>query len=657
MRDLRLNALIVLRHSLVDLAAKLSLADSTQGVPESLESCLMAYKAKLPNLYQGATDRNPGESWRSLVSIMIERLPIEVIRNHATKLDDGNDRYQSPEELLLDLRALHKALREVGAVRLINNEFKNAVRTIQTFGFHTARLDIRQNSQFHDEALGQLLEASHQMSAREYLALDSHKKSEVVKAELEVLRPLTVNHRDLEGPSKAVIECYRAIAQHGEKYTFEGLGSLIVSMTHCSADLFTVYLLAREVGLAYVEKGTLICPLQVVPLFETIEDLRKSADILEDFLSHPVTKASLSYQARKTGVTKPIQQVMVGYSDSCKDGGILASQWNLNLAQRKMSEVADAHGVRICFFHGRGGTISRGAGPINRFFHSLPKGALNGAFRMTEQGETIARKYANMATGVYNLELLMSCLVNESLGMIESDPNDFLTGVMESISKHSFEAYRRLVTHDDFPTFFSQATPIDVLGHANIGSRPAKRTGKATIDDLRAIPWVFSWNQSRFYLPSWYGVGSALENLEQENPESFKKLVGHVEEYPILNYVLNNIETTIASASPEIMDQYLGLVSDEGIRTYFGELILIEHEKTTRYLDKLFAGSMGSRRPHTSRTISMRESSLGLLHKLQVSYLRQWRALEDEPSEERQAVLDNLLLTVNAIASGLRNTG
>ncbi len=655
--DLRLNALIIMRHRLVDLASKLSLADSTHGIPKPLAKRLEHYKNTQPELYQHSMERNPGESWRKLVNIMIDRLPIEVVRNHATRLDDGEYCYREPKELLVDLKVIKLSLAEVGAYRLIDHELKRAVRTLQTFGFHTARLDIRQNSRFHDQALGQLLEASGQITAMKYTELSKSAKSEIVQRELEVLRPLTITPQNLDGPAKAVTDCYQVINDFGESYLFGGLGSLIVSMTHSAVDLFTVYLLAREVGLAFAKDESLVCPLQVVPLFETIDDLQRSSEILEEFIRHPVTKASLKYQAQIAGLEVPIQQVMVGYSDSCKDGGILSSQWSLHLAQMKMSQIAEKYGIKICFFHGRGGTISRGAGPINRFFHSLPKGALSGTFRMTEQGETISRKYANLATGVYNLELLMASLTKESLAAPTDDLDEFLVDIMETISNYSFKVYRELVTNQDFPTFFNQVTPIDVLEHANIGSRPSKRTGKATIDDLRSIPWVFSWNQSRFYLPSWYGVGSALEYLEEQKPNVFSKLVGKVHLYPILNYVLNNVETTVASASREIMNQYISLVEDESIRNYFHKLVTNEHEKTERYLARLFVGSVSERRPHASRTISLREKSLGILHNLQVRYLKQWRQLKEGPESQRKVVLDNLLLTINAIASGLRNTG
>lgn len=657
LKDLRLNALIVIRHSLVNLASKLSLSDSIQSVPKILNERLAEYEKSCPEFYNSSRGRNSGESWRTLVSIMIHRLPIEVVRNHATRLDDSNFSYQKPSELMEDLQILRDSLLAVKADRLVYSELKKTVRTLQTFGFHTAHLDIRQNSAVHDQALGQLFDSAGVINEHDYLKLSTEEKSLHISRELLTHRPLAMCNEDLTGSAESVLSCYKALVDYIHQYGYSGLGSLIVSMTHCAGDLFTVYLLAREVGLAKLEKSQLICPLQVVPLFETIDDLKSSPAILDEFLSHPTTQASLKYQAEREGRAKPYQQVMIGYSDSCKDGGILSSQWNLNIAQKHMCEVAQRHGVEVCFFHGRGGSISRGAGPINRFFHALPKSSHTGLFRMTEQGETISRKYANMATGVYNLELLVASLAKETLS-IESFPDDpKLNEIMTSIADSSFKTYRELVTHSDFPTFFSEATPIDVLEHAKIGSRPAKRTGKASIEDLRAIPWVFSWNQSRFYLPSWYGVGSAFEELEKIDPDRFRYIIGKSNEFPILNYVLNNVETTVASASREVMDMYMDLVEDGGVRDYFKKLIMSEHEKTEYYLTKLLGGTFSERRPHASRTILLRDKSLLSLHKLQVKNLRQWRKHKDQPDQLSGQYLDQLLLTINAIASGLRNTG
>jgi phosphoenolpyruvate carboxylase len=429
-------------------------------------------------------------------------------------------------------------------------------------------------------------------------------------------------------------------------------------MTHSADDLFIVYLLMREAGLSEIRNNKLVCPVPVVPLFETIDDLRKSAKILDAFLSHPVTRASLALQAEERGLLRPQQQIMMGYSDSCKDGGILASQWHLYLAQSELSELAERHGVEICFFHGRGGTVSRGAGPVHRFMQSLPPRGLRGAFRMTEQGETIARKYANQATAVYNLEVLLASVTSETLlSPHKASLEPWVFEVMNRLASRSYDVYRELITRSDFMTFFRQATPIDVLEHSRIGSRPSKRTGQSTLEDLRAIPWVFSWNQSRFYLPSWYGVGSALAELENTDFELFQKLRNALSEMPLLNYVLHNVETTVASASEEIMLSYAELIEDSKLRESYMAQIVGEYRKTRDMLIKMFGSDISSRRPNIVKTIALRESSLQILHQLQIYQLKEWRKSDPNNPERREVLLAKIFATINAIAGGLRNTG
>ncbi|MFW7379962.1 MAG: phosphoenolpyruvate carboxylase [Oligoflexus sp.] len=654
--DMRLIALIVMRHKLLDLVKKISISDQMQLVPQILQERLQDYQQMLPEQHAKASHRNPGEPWRLLINIMIERLPIEVVRDHATQLDEREYCYQKPQELLEDFRIIYDSLVEIGAYRIAQHELKVAVRTLQTFGFHSAKLDVRQNSAYHDQALSQLLQLAGVANAKQYPDWSQTEKSELLQKELAIFRPFSLKSQEPEAHASDVLGYLSVIKEYSDRYGYEGLGSLIVSMTHSADDLFTVYLLAREAGLAKVVDGSLVCPLPVVPLFETIDDLKKSAQIMDDFLSHPVSQASLRYQAHISGRHKPLQQVMVGYSDSCKDGGILASQWQLYMAQKTMGQLAEKHGVDLCFFHGRGGTVSRGSGPINRFLQALPKGALTGAFRMTEQGETIARKYANFATAVYNQELMLSSFTAETLECQsrESLAEDYFK-MMDRLSQDSFSFYRQLVTHPDFVTFFRQATPIDVLEHARIGSRPPKRSGQATIEDLRAIPWVFSWNQSRFYLPSWYGVGAALEHLAKDEPVTFAKLRERLPKDRILRYVLYNVETTVASASEEIMRDYASLVEDQSIRQYFMQQISEEFQRTKRILAELFGSTIEERRPHVVRTVALREQSLRFLHKLQVKQLRDWRG--QTAADQQESVLEKLLLTVNAIAGGLRNTG
>jgi phosphoenolpyruvate carboxylase len=655
--DLRLNALIVLRHKLTDLVKKASLSDQMQTPPRILTERLAFYEANYPEAYADALRLNRGESWRALVNIMIARLPIQVVRDHATQLDDRPFCYQSPKELMEDFRVLRDGLHEIRADRLAQNELKNAVRTLQTFGFHSARLDIRQNSRFHDEAMSSLLQAAGVENGAQYPQWSREAKRALIHRELSVVRPFSLPQHHFTGPADNVLSSYKAIEDYTRKYGYAGIGSFIVSMTHSAEDLFTVYLLMRESGLAQVEGSQLSCPIPVVPLFETIDDLIDSASIMDEFLAHPITQNSLRKQTALNGFQRPQQQVMIGYSDSCKDGGILASQWHLYLAQKEMAAIGEKHGVDIIFFHGRGGTVSRGAGPVHRFLQALPKGALNGVLRMTEQGETIARKYANQATAVYNMELMQASLTAETLqSRRRGDEDPWFMEVMQELSGRSRETYHGLITQPDFVSFFRQATPIDALEHSRIGSRPPKRTGQASLEDLRAIPWVFAWNQARFYLPSWYGVGTALEALQRQRPDDFNKLKQRLPELKLLNYVLYNVETTVASASEPLMRAYAELVEDRALRQRFMDPILGEFQRTRQLLIDIFGVPVEARRPHVVKTIQLREPSLALLHRLQIEQLRTWRALP-ENSPLLPSSLEALLLTINAIAGGLRNTG
>lgn len=653
LRTLRLNALIVLRHKLVDLAKKTSLSDHIQEPPGFLTERLEYYARRFPDQFAAIQARNPGESWRVLISLMIARLPISVVREHATELADGPEFYRMPEELQDDLAALYNSLRAIGAERLAHNELKSAVRTLQTIGFHSARLDIRQNSQFHDKAVAQLLTLSGVPDGASYPQWPHAKKLEFLLAELKLQRPLTLPGQIFTGECEAVISCYRVLAEFANRYGWKGIGSLIVSMTHGAEDLLTVYLLAREAGLMQRDGQTLSCPLPVVPLFETIDDLARSSEIMDAFLQHPITRASLAWQSSYWRRAQPLQEIMVGYSDSAKDGGVFASQWHLYCAEKNLQAIAQKHAVELCFFHGRGGTVSRGAGPIHRFLEAMPRGALQGNFRMTEQGETIARKYANFATAVYNLELQLASATAETLrSQQKPDDEAWVSALMQRLSDQSQARYQSLIRDPEFLRFYRQVTPIDVLEHARIGSRPAKRTGQATIDDLRAIPWVFSWNQSRFYLPSWYGVGTALSQLAADDPKLFERLRAQRPQMKLLNYILHNVETTVASASAEIMGWYAELIAEPALRERFMRQILDELALTNQMLVTVFGSSIAERRAHVMKTIALREDGLRQLHRLQIAQLRQWRR---DPAAE--GVLEDLLVTVNAIAGGLRNTG
>jgi phosphoenolpyruvate carboxylase len=395
----------------------------------------------------------------------------------------------------------------------------------------------------------------------------------------------------------------------------------------------------------------LVCPLPVVPLFETMDDLDRSPGILGVFLQHPLTRRSRTAS----------QQVMLGYSDSNKDCGILAAQFALQRAQTALTRVGREQGVELCFFHGRGGTISRGAGPTHWFMAALPHGAMSGGFRMTEQGETIAQKYANLANATYNLELLLAGAAVTTARHRHLPPvEDSCEAFMARLGASSQAAYQDFLKADGFIEFYRQATPIDALENSRIGSRPARRTGKKgfSINDLRAIPWVFSWTQARFYLPGWFGVGSALESLKNDDPAGFAKLKAALPQSTFLSYVLTNVETNLASANLELMHDYAGLVEDPQLRERFLVRIVAEFGRTRSLLAELFEGEMHVRRPRMAKTLYIREAPLRVLHQQQIGLLHEWRGhLAAGRASAADALLPKLLLSINAIASGLRTTG
>jgi phosphoenolpyruvate carboxylase len=318
--------------------------------------------------------------------------------------------------------------------------------------------------------------------------------------------------------------------------------------------------------------------------------------------------------------------------------------------------------VRIRFFHGRGGTIGRGAGPTHRFLQALPPGALGGDLRLTEQGEIIAQKYANRVTAAHHLELLLAGTLGVSLRDAKGrrDP-ERLTSAMDRLAEESREAYRALVTADGFLAFFGQATPIDVIEQARIGSRPARRTGQRTLEDLRAIPWVFAWNQSRFVLPGWYGVGSALAALRDDDPDTFEALVrakAPEQRWAPFHYLISNAATAWATTSPSLMRRYADLVADAGVRERVLGRIMEEHERTRELLETIYGGPLAERRPRIQRLIDLRQPALEPLHAHQIALLDRWRRHREAGDEAAgEALLPELLLTVNAIASGLGATG
>lgn len=651
--ELRLNAMLVLERLLNRLVEKMSLSVYGQEVDAELLEGIEHLSQEIGARAAPILAQDQEEPWRQYVRLMEARLPLDYKADQPVLLEDAG-LYRYPSELKADLDVLRASMEAAGAHRLVDNDLRHIYRVIQTFGFHLAVLDVRQNSAFHDKALAQLMNAAG-LDGDSWATQKESERLRFLNSELHSPRPFLHPGAEVDGEAGAVLECYRVLAKHIETYG-EGVGALIVSMTRSLSDLLVVFLLAREAGLARNTPEGLVCLLPVVPLFETVEDLEGSATIVQAFLEHPAARTSLERLSQGGPL---VQQIMVGYSDSNKDKGIFASQWALQKGQRSMAEVGKATGVNLRFFHGRGGTISRGAGPTNRFLDALPHGSLCGDIRLTEQGETIAQKFGNRATATYNLELLMAGVtvntLRHNLRPAVEQPLDYLA---ERLSQTSGNTYRSLLETDGFIPFFRQATPIDALEHASIGSRPSRRTGQASLADLRAIPWVFSWNQSRFYLPGWYGIGSGLMELKENSPEEFECLKAAVPHWRFMRYVLTNVETNLASTDLELMTAYANLVEDEAVRDSVFGLIKSEWQRTTAAMEAIFGGTVQSRRPRMLKTLEEREAALQVLHRQQLGMLKEWRNLRANGDEKgAEALLPELLLSINAIASGLRTTG
>lgn len=655
--ELRRNALALIQKNLEELAKNISISKRRQEPPLFLTERINEIAKTLGEKGEQALQRNSAEPWRQFVNLLIAKLPIDMFQNF---IHDPNPdtHFRFASQLTEDLKLLYNSLVEVKATRIALQAIDPILRKVQIFGFHLAALDIRQNSHFHELALAQLMNVAG-LNGDQFLEWNEEQRLEFLNKELESPRPFGRSNVKIGKEADAVMDCYKVVFRHIQHYGHDGLGSLIVSMTRSLSDLLVVYVLGREIGLTFPTPEGLVCHLSVVPLFETIEDLKTSPEILSAFLSHPITQRSLRFQQETRKLTIPVQQVMVGYSDSNKDGGIFTSLWTLNRAQSVLADIGQNMGVKIQFFHGRGGTVSRGAGPTHRFIHAQPHSSLRGEFRITEQGETIAQKYANRLTNAYNLELLLAGVTGASLVHHHiPKQSHLLEPMMEMLSQYSRNVYQNLIKTDGFLKFFSEGTPIDVIESSRIGSRPARRTGQRTLADLRAIPWVFSWSQARYYLSGWYGVGSALNFLQTNDPQGFEILKKQATEYPPLRYILTNVTSSIMLADTKIMQQYADLVIDQNIKETITKLILDEHQLTRQMLEEIYGQKLEARRPKMFRMMFLRYEKLKVLHQIQLDQIRYWRKLkQDEKFEEAENLLPEMLLVVNAIASGLRTTG
>ncbi|HEX7585382.1 MAG TPA: phosphoenolpyruvate carboxylase, partial [Prolixibacteraceae bacterium] len=656
LQRLRAEALTLVAQRLSSLADNLSIYTSESSLSPEFRKAKSGFISSIQGISENIRFSSASrEPFKQFVLLLIEKLPVKQPLSGSHHLASTGWTYSNSEQLIADLEILLHALSGWGAPMLALNEVNKALRFVRNFGFHLAHLDIRQNSEFYQKAFLGLLE---DVNKSDYsINADGSVEKRFLLQELIQYRPFTHAYSGNVDETANALGYLGVVSDHIRRFGPHALGSLIVSMTRKADDLFTFYLLAREAGLYVKTDSGPACQLPVVPLFETIEDLHRAPEIMDEFLAHPVTQNTLRLQMSRKGYNRPLAEIMIGYSDSNKDGGILSSLWHLYEAQYELAKVGRKHGVDIRFFHGKGGSISRGAGPIHWFLKSLPPDSLCGKLRLTEQGETIERKYANKVNAAYNLELLTSGTLRNTL-LNTHKYNSELFELIGFMAHESFNTYNALTRHPSFIRFFEQATPIDVIETSKIGSRPSRRTNQRTLADLRAIPWVFSWTQSRVNMTNWYGVGSTLKLLKEQYPQKYDLLRQLLISDPYVRYILTNVDSGLAATNPEIIEQYASLVEEEQIRKDILPLILNEYFLTKNLLAELLVKPFEERRVNHYYSTRLRAVALDLMHQVQVNALRRWRSEKDSVNPEiadQQNIV--LLKTINAVANALGSTG
>lgn len=653
---LRLNAFLILKNELLKLSENLSFYCDINNLPGNLSERFKEIIAEIGSETKGLVSAHRNEAFKLFVLLLIEKLPIKMGIEQSFELVEKRGNYFESHQLAGDLRVLKNGLKKYGVSVLADHEVNQTIHFIKTFGFHLAELDIRQNSNYYEKALLQIVNES-KTGEKISEVLSEELKGEIIKTELQTNRPFVRDWSNLPDEAKNVLECFAVLQNHIIHFSGSSIGSLIISMTRNVDDMMMVYILAREAGLTFFDK-TLVLKLQVVPLFETIDDLIASPKIMDEYFKYPEVQNSLEFQRNEKNLPHKTQEIMIGYSDSNKDGGILASSWYLYKAQKEITEVAKKHGVQIKFFHGKGGSISRGAGPVHWFLRSLPHATLSGKLKITEQGETIEKKFANKINAAYNLELMLAgTTLNTLLHKNNTATHNEAAEILEYMGMQSKMFYSELLQNEHFLEFYQQATPIDVIEESKIGSRPARRTGKRTFADLRAIPWVFSWGQSRFHITSWYGVGSTLEKMQNEFPEKYITLKKLIPTSQFVRYVLTNIDTSLATTDVEIMKMYAELVTDKNVRETVLQILLTELEKTRNRMQELLGRPMHERRKNHFYSTGLRAEALDILHKNQIKNLKLWRNPELTDPTEKDKLLKELLISVNAIANAMGATG
>jgi phosphoenolpyruvate carboxylase len=652
---LRQNALASLRHyreRIEGLAKLLSITVRSLPVPAGFRAEL-ARELDASGEGEAIAARNPGEPYRQYLSLVLRKLDATLARVQGMEIGGPGAAYANADELILDLRTVENALIEAHSSSIAKNLVRPVRRAVEIFRFSTVRLDLRENTTRTTAALQSLwwATAGHgdatppELGSREW-------RSWLLR---ELARPLTALRLVPELPAETseLIAMFRQAGEVRRGLDRDAFGTFILSMTRSVDDILGAYLLAKEGGLFLDTSGTEICAMPIVPLFEIIADLRAAPTIMREALAVPLIRRSTNWQGG-------VQEVMIGYSDSNKDGGFVASNWELCKAQSQLTRVGADAGIAIAFFHGRGGSVSRGGAPTGRAIAAQPAGSIRGRFRVTEQGEVVSFKYANKGTALYQMELLAASVFEHALKSEAEEalqPSREFDDAMEALAGASRAAYSGLIGHPDLVAYFQAASPLEEISLLNIGSRPARRFGARSLEDLRAIPWVFAWAQNRHVITGWYGVGSAIKSLLDVRSEDGLKLLRRMfEASRLFRLIIDEVEKTLLLVDLDIARDYASLVADEGVRENILGLIEAELARTKEMVLKVSGGTfIAERFPEFRAAIQSRLATIDEVNREQVQLLRRFRGTESEV--EREGFKSALLLSINTVAAGLGATG
>lgn len=683
--DTLLEALHLQRHYITEhyratieaLAQEYSQSIAHSHITPALQCSLDEDACRFPAYNRELGQQTVLEPYRRKLSFMWKRLeplmnalqpldppPIPIAQAEAqeTQADKRSEAYTCAEELLIDLKLVRESLLADGERELAQGELRRLIRQVEVFGFHFAALDVRQHSERHAMALAELLHITG-LIQKDYTKLSEAERLEILENLLRDPRILSRPGLQLSSNTHHVLNTFKSIRLARESFGKRAVTCYIISMSHTLSDLLEVQFFCKEAD---------IDDLPIVPLFETIDDLRSCISILDQAFMHPNYRAYVQHCQGQ-------QQVMLGYSDSSKDGGILTSTWELYQAQSRLAALGRRHGIDIIIFHGRGGAIGRGGGPIYEAILGQPPGTVNGKLRITEQGEMLSFKYGLHEIAMRNMELVVAGVVRSSIpdekiieAQVHPQAPEAWIAILERLSASAYACYRRLIYDDPgFLHFFEQATPVSELDWINIGSRPARRTRGGSLEELRAIPWVFAWMQSRYVLPSWYGVGSALEEYIGEDTERLQQLQDMYKRWPFLRAFLDNLQMTLSKADMHIARHYATLVDDEALRQRMTQEIQAEYKRTQCMVIRIVGGqALLDNNLVLQQSIRRRNPYVDPLSYFQVTLLRRLRSLggplilskeeeaqASEQERERAQLTYVVLLTINGIAAGIRNTG